>query len=269
MQQLVSFIEKHKFVLLFILLEILAFLFTIQSKSYHKSQFINSANSITGGLFKNYNSFFSFTSLKSENDRLHLENTLLRNALDVKSNEVLSIQRDSTSQKYTYIAAKIIRNSYAHRNNVLTIDKGSKDGLTIDMGVVNSESIIGIVNNVSENYATVLSILNEKCNINARLKNSSYFGSLGWDGKNHKIAQLYDIQRQAPLKIGDTIVSGSRSMLFPDGIEIGTVSSFEAGNKKYKNIQIRLATDMSNLGHIYVVKNRYKNEIKQLENNND
>ena len=165
MQQLVSFIEKHKFVLLFLFLEVLAFLFTIQSKSYHKSQFINSANSITGGLFKNYNSFFTFTSLKSENNRLHLENTLLRNALDLKSDEILSRQRDSTSQKYTYIAAKIIRNSYVHRNNVLTIDKGSKDGLTIDMGVVNSESIIGIVNDVSENYATVLSILNEKSNI--------------------------------------------------------------------------------------------------------
>ena len=265
MQQLVSFIEKNKYVLLFLFLEFLAFSLTFQSKSYHKSQLVNSTNAVTGFFFKNYNAFFALSSLKIENDRLQSENTYLRNVLDVKSEEIPLVKIDSNLQKNHYIAAKVIRNNYTHRNNILTLDKGRKDGLRTDMGVVNGESIIGIVNNVSENYATVLSVLHSQSKINIRLKNSFYLGSLAWNGKDYKTAQVHDLQRQAPLSIGDSVVSGGKSALFPEEILIGTVLSFDAGPKKYDNIQIELATDMSNIGHVYVIKNLDKTEREQLE----
>ncbi len=52
------------------------------------------------------------------------------------------------------------------------------------MGVINSLGIVGIIDNVSKNYATVISILNTKSKINAKIKHSDHFGTLTWDGKN-------------------------------------------------------------------------------------
>tara|TARA_B100000809_G_scaffold142735_1_gene140242 strand:- start:14887 stop:15696 length:810 start_codon:yes stop_codon:yes gene_type:complete len=269
MQQIAYFIEKYKYFLLFLVFELIALVFTIQSHNYHKSQFINSANTITGGLLNSSMSFFEYTSLKSENKRLAIENTLLRNKLDIKKNETQFVITDSTELKHQYITAKIIKNNYTKNNNILTIDKGTKDGLTLDMGVINSTGIIGVINGISDNYATVLSILNSHSRINAKLKKSHYFGTLSWNGYSYKTAQLLDIQRQASISIGDTIVSGGKSILFPENIQIGTIKSFNSTNKNYKNIEISLFTDMSNLGYIYIIKNIDKEEITQLENNND
>ena len=130
------------------------------------------------------------------------------------------------------------------------------------MAVVNSKGIIGITDNVTSDYARVQSILNRNSKTNARLKNSNYFGSLGWDGKNYNIVQLSDIPRQAPMKIGDTIETGGKSTIFPEGILIGTISKINKGNSADNKVDVTLFNDMSNLGYIYVVKNLHKDEIK-------
>jgi len=137
------------------------------------------------------------------------------------------------------------------------------------MGVINSTGVIGVINGISKNYATVLSILNSHSKINAKLKKSHYFGTLSWNGYSHKTTQLLDMQRQASIAIGDTIVSGGKSILFPENIEIGRIKSFDFTNKNYKNIEIELFTDMSNLGYVYIIKNLDKEEILQLENDDD
>jgi rod shape-determining protein MreC len=137
------------------------------------------------------------------------------------------------------------------------------------MAVMNSKGIIGITDNVTNNYARVQSILNKNSKINARLKNSNHFGSLEWDGENYNIVQLMDIPRQAILKIGDTIETGGKSTIFPGGIPIGTISEINKGNTVDNKIHIKLFNDMSNLGFVYVVKNLHKEEIRSLENNSN
>lgn len=267
MQQIAYFIEKHKYFLLFLLLEVIAIGLTIQSHSYHKSLFINTTNTFTGGLLTKANSFFEFTNLKEENLRLAKENARLRTALHIKNNESIFIISDSSAITSSYIPAKIIQNNYTKRNNILTINKGRLDGIAIDMGVVNSTGIIGVVNQVSDHFATILSVLNEKSKINAKLKKNNYFGTLTWNGIDYRTSQLVDIQRQANISIGDTIVTGGKSILFPENIHIGIITSFEASNKNYANIEVEFFTDMSNLGYIYAIHNLEKEEILELQNN--
>ena len=135
------------------------------------------------------------------------------------------------------------------------------------MAAFNSKGIIGITENTSTNYTRIQSILNRDSRINARLKNTNYFGTLSWDGKDYKTVQLYDIPRQAPLKIGDTIETDGKSTIFPEGILIGTISKINNGNTADNKVDVTLFNDMSNLGYIYIVKNFDKIEIKNLENN--
>lgn len=269
MQQIVYFIQKYKYFLLFVFLEIVALLFTIQTKAYQKSQFINSANSFTGGLLNTTNAVFEFTSLKKENFRLATENTSLKNELEKLKKFRSTPKKEHTIPNSYYLSAKVIQNNFHKQNNYLTINKGILDGVQRDMGVMNSKGIIGIVNQVSNNYATVLSILHRKSQINAQIKGSHYFGTLAWDGVDYRYSQLKDIQRQAPLKIGDTIISGGKSLLFPEGIPIGVVHDFQTTSKSFHNIKIKLFNDMSSLGYVQIIQHSDKEEIEKLIQQND
>lgn len=270
MRQIIYFIEKFRYFLLFIVLEIFAFSFIIQNHSYHQSKFVNSANAITGGFYNKVNYVNEFFHLKIDNQILSEENARLKNLLDARENKFVLdsftvIDTSQYFQKYEYSVAKIINNNYTKRNNFLTLNKGAKNGLTPDLGVINSKGIIGVIRNVSSNYATVLSILNSNSKINVRLKNSNHFGTLVWDGKNYNIMQVIDIPRQAVVKAGDTIVSGGKSAIFPEGIAIGVVKDFKYDKNKYQQINILLFNDMSAIGEVQIVKNLHKNEQFTLE----
>jgi len=270
MQQIISFLDKNKLFILFLLLEFFAIIFTIQSHSFHKSKFVNSANFLTGGVYNRINNFKEFLHLKKENERLNDENVYLKNLLDLDS--TIIVQQDLTNidslkyrQKYNYTGAKVINNNYRKNNNYLTIDKGSNQGLKSDLAVINSKGIVGITKSVSGNYATVLSILNVNSRINAKLLKSDHYGSLSWDNNDFNIVQLLDLPIQAAIYVGDTVVSGGKSTIFPEGIPIGTIRDFKTLNNNYEFINITLFNDMSSIGFVQVIKNFDKIEIKSLE----
>lgn len=270
MQQLIYFFQKFKYFLFFLLLQLIALTLTFNNLNFQKSKFVNSANSVTGGLYNQVSNISDYFNLKSVNKALLEENRLLRLQLD--QNKYVNFSIDSTVidsskylQKFTYTSAKIINNNYTNAFNFLTIDKGENHGLKKEMAVINGKGIIGITDNVNANYTRVQSILNENSKLNARLKNSRYFGSLQWNGKDYNIVQLIDIARQAPVKVGDTIETGGKSAIFPEGILIGTVVNVNNANTVNNSIDIQLFNDMSNLGPVYVIKNLHKIEIESLE----
>ena len=270
MRQIIYFIKKFRYFLLFIFLETLAFVVIVQDRSYHQSKFVNSANAITGCFYNKVNSVSAFFYLKKDNQLLSEENARLKNLLEARENKFVldSFTVKDTSQyfqKYDYSVAKIINNNFTKRNNFLTINKGAKHGLGPDLGVINSKGIIGVIKNVSSNYANVLSILNTNSKINVRLKNSNHFGTLVWDGKDYNITQIIDIPRQALVKTGDTIITGGKSAIFPEGIAIGVVKDFKYEQNKYQIINVVLFNDMSAIGEVQIVKNLHKDEQITLE----
>ncbi|MDT7832503.1 rod shape-determining protein MreC [Flavobacteriaceae bacterium S356] len=277
MQQLIYFIQKYKYFLFFLLLEFVALFFTINNHSFHKSKFISSANSLTGGLYEKASEFSEYLDLKTTNEGLAKENTRLKNELEKIKNSVdstvTSTVNDSTVyyQKYTYTLAKAINNKFSATFNFLTLNKGEKDGIKVEMAVTNDKGIIGITDQVSGNYTRVRSILNKNSSINARVKGDSiYFGNLKWDGKDIRILQLENIPRQAVVKVGDTVITGGKSTIFPEGVLIGTVSNINAANSTTSStINVLLFNDMKNIRHVYVISNLDKDEIRTVENNNN
>ena len=264
MQQIFNFLLRNKNFLLFLLLFTIAFFLTIQSHSYHKSKFINSANFLTGGVYESVNSIDQYFNLKQENQNLLEENNRLKEAL---FNSPESIIEDS-GYNFKVFHAQAIKNDYSNSNNYLTVNKGTKDSISEDNGVVTSKGIVGIIDNTSKSYARVLSILNTNSRINAQLKKSSHFGLLTWNGKSPKSVQLIDVPKQAPVVIGDTIITGGRSTIFPKGIPIGKVESFFMDTtENYLTLEILLFNDMTSIGHVHIIKNLDKEEIQSLEIN--
>jgi len=264
MQRIINFILNYRNAFLYVFLLLISLVFTVRSHSFHQSKFFNSSKWLTGSFYKTSNDITSYFELKQENNRLAQENERLRSQI---FNATIEINRPDTLQvNYEVVNARITKNSYASPRNYLTIDRGKRAGITQDMGVITTKGILGIVENTSTNFATVQSILNTKSNINAKIKNTNYFGSLIWDAKNYDIVQLTDIPRLVPLTVGDTIVTGAMSSIFPENIPIGIIKNFNLNEaQSFYNIDIALFNDMANIKNIYIIKNKNRDEILNLE----
>ncbi len=265
MQQIINFIIRYKTSLLYLFLLATALVFTVQSHSYHRSKFFNSANWLAGTVYNTSNSISSYFNLDEENEKLLRENEQLRKLLfNISTKD--SIELDTATIRYTISSAQIIKNSYANPNNYITINKGKNDSIKQDMGVITADGILGIVEHTTNNFASVQSILNSKSNINAKIKNTNYFGSLKWDANRYNVVQLEDIPRLVPLLVGDTIVTGAMSSIFPEDIPIGTIKKFDLNaSKSFYSIDVELFNDMTNVKNVYVIYNINRPEVLELE----
>jgi len=268
MQQIFNFVFKNSYRMLFLLLMVIALLLTVQSHSYHRSKIISSANFFTGGAYKMTSNIEGYFNLKIQNEELAKENARLKSLLfNIKdSTKIPNLDSIIGVKKIDIVIAKVIKNSYSSQVNFLTLDSGSKQGVLPEMGVINSLGIVGVIENVSPNYSTVLSILNTESPINAKIKKSNHIGSLIWNGKNTGFVQLTDVPRLASVKKGDTIVTGAQSTIFPENINIGTIDKIYIDNlTNFYTIDVKLFNDMTSLGHVYIIKNKDRDEINNLE----
>lgn len=269
MQLLSYFLRKYRFFLFFLFLEFVAIILIIQNHNFHKSKFVSSANSITGGFYQKITSIKDYFSLDEKNAILLEENLSLKQKIEYLK-EYLAIDSldtyHDTITKFYYKKSKIIKNSYSNSYNFLLINSGINDSIKPEMAIINTKGIVGVTEKSSSNYTRVQSILNLETKINAKLKNSSYFGTLTWNGKHYNQVQLLDIERQAPIKIGDTIVTGGKSAIFPEGILIGKVIKTNQERTTTSSLEIELFNDMSNLDNIYIIINKHQKEIKDLDN---
>ena len=268
MQQIFNFIFKNSNKILFLLLLVISLSLTIQSHSFHRSKIISSANFLSGNVYEKVNDLNEYLNLKTENQQLAEENAKLRsflfNGIDTIAIQKLDSLKNSNSTDI--IVAKVIHNSYNVYENYLTLNAGALDGVQSDMGVINSRGIIGIIENTSPKYSTVISILNKRTQINAKIKKSNHFGSLNWDGKSTGFVQLTDLPRLALIKIGDTIVTGGQSVIFPENINIGTIAKiYRHEQTNFFTLDIKLFNDMTNLGHVYIIKSKDRDEVLNLE----
>jgi rod shape-determining protein MreC len=276
MQQIVNFIIRNKIFLLFLLLFATSLFLTFQSHSYHKSKFINSANFLTGGVYESVNNIGGYFNLRKENTILLEENRRLKSILyNTKTDSLKEAYRDSTlfnNARFKLIAAEVNKNSFSATNNYLTINKGKKDSIAQDLGVITSKGIVGIIDNTSRKYARVMSILNSNISVNAQLKKTNHFGPISWDGVSPQFVQLKDVPKQAQevIAIGDTIITSGLSTIFPKGIPVGSVTDFKIDDtQNYLEIDVKLFNDMTNMGHVYIIKNLDAEEISTLNGLNE
>jgi len=163
--------------------------------------------------------------------------------------------------------ASVILNSINKSKNIIVIDKGKNGGINAEMGVITSEGVIGIIKSVTDNYASIISLLNTDLKVNAILKNSSTIGSISWDGLNSKILKLNDIPLSSSIKIGDTIVTGGMSFYFPKGIPIGAIINYDNSSLEgYYDIDVSVFNDFSSLSNLYILERTDNDEIKNLLN---
>lgn len=270
MRNLFVFIWKNHFFFLFLTLEILAFSMIIRNNYYPESVYFQSANQITGSVSKTWNQISDYFHLKETNKKLAQEITRLTSHLPqnyiVSDRSVFYVNDTLYKQQYSFINAKVIKNTVNKRNNYIMLDKGYRQGVKKDMGVICSNGVAGIVSEVSANFSVAISVLHKESRISAKLKKNNQKGILIWEGPNYRYGKLTDIPAHVDVKKGDTLVTSGNSLIFPEGLLIGFVDDFSMNKEgSYFHITVRFSADYNNLSYVSLVYNLYRNEQLQLE----
>ncbi len=259
MQNLLKILLRYSNFLVFIALEVAAFLLIGLHNAAPRSSMLSTANSFVAWQHEQLNEINGYFSLRSQNEQLAAENAELRNALCL---------RDSSD--WHYEAAKVVQMTTNELHNYLTIDRGSKDGIVRGQGVRNSDGVVGIIRTVGPNYSVVLPIINTHTNLSCRFSKNDYIGTLQWDGKDSRFALLADVAAHMVVNEGDTIVTSGLSPVFPEGIPVGIVenSTLKAGDS-YHTIRIRLNTNFKRLKYVEIVQNAHQQELEDLQHGLD
>jgi rod shape-determining protein MreC len=256
-------------------LEVVAFILIGKTHEYQFSTIWSSANSIVGGYHEKKTSLEEYFHLREENIVLAEENAKLKSQLmDIQNIEEYFVERDTqyvySHLDWEYIPAKVIDMSIYKQHNYLTINKGARDGLEKDMGVIGANGVVGIISAVSEKYALVVPIIHTDISFSTRLLSNEQVGGTQWNGKDYKYVNLIDIGRHVSINKGDTVVTSGLTSVFPEGIVVGTIdeSHIEASDD-YHTATIALSTDYSTLKYVQVLINKNRKDIESIRNEMD
>lgn len=294
MYKLFAFLYNFKTFLTFVILELICFILIIQYNKYQSVNFLNSSNQVVGTIFKVKANVEDYFILKSKNEEITLSYTLLQKQLDsIKqvNEKLLTYQEDlqhhissidstqkskhplksflgDTSLQFEYYPAKVINNNVLFERNFITLDKGKKDGIEVNMGVICADGVVGKVISVSENFSTVRSLLNTSSDISSELKGE--LGSTVWIPYDVSKARLKYIGRHLKIKKNEIITTSGYNSIFPRGVMIGKVSKATLSPQEaHYTIDIDLSTNFNSLYYVYVVKKFKKQEQITLETQND
>ncbi|CAN5229339.1 rod shape-determining protein MreC [soil metagenome] len=271
MRNLLSFFIRYNSFFIFFALEVICLASVFRLNYYHKVTFVNAANDLSGSIYSSYSNFTDYLSLADVNDSLSRENALLRSQLqgsywntEVKKDVACDV---NMVQAYQYFDAKIISNSTNSISNYLVINKGRKHGVRENMGVVVSNGVVGIVMDVSENFATIMSVLHKDSKISVKIKSfNNYTGSLIWLGGDSRYAIVKQIPKHVKFAVGDSVVTSGYSSIFPENILVGSIESFEIpSGSNFYDISIKLAADLETIEYVYVINYLYSKEQGELQ----
>ncbi|MDH3652266.1 MAG: rod shape-determining protein MreC, partial [Saprospiraceae bacterium] len=259
MQNLLYFLYRFGYVLLFVLLQIVSINLVVRYNADQKAIFIHSSNAVSGWIYHKYANVLQYFQLSNLAGAMSDENAALKEQLEVFQQKQIfgsSVVQDTVyQQQYELIACRAINNSIVSLDNYITLDKGRNAGIEKSMGVIQDQGIVGIVTHSNLKFSKVISVLNRACHISAAVKRTGHFGSIRWTGGNPTIVLLDDVPKHADLQLGDEIVTSGYSSIFPENILIGHIKAFEISDGgNFYEIKVELVNDISKLRYAYVVK---------------
>lgn len=265
MHNLTEFLAKHNHWFVFLVLEVVSMVLLFRYNSYQGSVWFSSANAVTGKVYEWDSAVESYFSLSGVNSQLTQRNAFLEQQVRMLDDSIARLTRSQEAavtrlssmvpfQGCRLIPAKVVANMVNRYDNLITIDKGSADGVKRDMGVVCGMGVVGIVYLVSEHYSIVIPALNSHSNISCTIQRRGYFGYLRWRGGSSQLAYLEDVPRHAHFKLGDNVVTSGYSSVFPPGVMVGKVLHvFNSADGLSYRVQVKLSTDFARLRDVCLV----------------
>lgn len=252
----------------FIALEVISIVMIAQNSVLQRYLIMNGIRSTQVFFWKRSEGIRDFFSLRAYNQALQEENAQLRGKLaQLQYVEDFKAVTDSTPGLYKWIPASIIKNNPNKQHNYLILNRGAKDGVETEMGVVTHNAIVGVVGAVSENYCYVISFLNKSQKASAMISGTTDFGLLTWNGVDGNGATLSHIPLSSTAAVGDTVCTSGYSTIYPPDIPVGIITTVDAVSGMYKDMDVDLFQDIRSLKYVYIVQRHHQKEIDELSRN--
>ncbi len=275
MRGLIDFFVRHSGWAVFLLFATLSCVMLFRGNPYQQHVYMTSAGAVASAVYRTSNSVTGYFHLRGINEdlqqrtaQLEMELIDLRRRLRAAGEKIYgdSVPVDSALRQYRFIMAHVINNSIARSNNFITIDRGESDGVRPEMGVVDQNGVVGIVNVTGPHTARLISVLNSDLRLSCKVKGSDAFGSLVWDGKSPRRALLEEMPRHVEFALGDTVITSGYSVVFPEGIPVGRVVGHKRDDDdNFYSLSVELFTDFATLSTVRVIENFSKDEIESVE----
>ena len=267
MRNLLDFLYKFHHWLVFVLLEVVSVVLLFKYNSYQNSVWFTSAKAVAGKVYEMESKLTSYMAMRELNEQLTLRNIYQERQLDQLRRLYAEATKDTTAAEreelaflsnYQLIPAKVVENSIHKAENLITIDKGRKDGVEPDMGVACGNGVVGVVYLVSDHYSVVISALNAASSrISCSIRNRGYFGYLHWYGGDPSVAYVEDVPRHAKFNLGEWMVTSGFSSIFPSGVQVGKIEQvYNSSDGLSYKLKVRLSTDFGNLRDVVVISDK-------------
>jgi rod shape-determining protein MreC len=277
-RELLNFFIRNSKWFVFAFYVVMAAMLLFTHNPYQHHVYLTSAGQVASSVYDVAGNVTSYFNLRENNDDLNrrnadlqLEVIALREQVQHLNERQAEIGSDTLApfqalRHYQFIVAHVVNNSVMRSHNYVTINKGAADGVTPEMGVIDQNGVVGIVNVVTDRHARVISLLNPNFRLSCKIKGNESFGSLVWDGKDPRFAVLEELPRHTVYHRGDTVITSGYSAVFPEGIPVGIVVSDNKGrNENFFALKVRLLSDFSTLNNVQVVVNNNAEELRRLE----
>lgn len=275
MREILNFFIRNSKWFVFAIYLIVSVILLVNSNPVHRSIYLTSANAVTSTVYEWAGNVTGYINLRDNNEELNRRNAELQAQVEMLKAETLflrekileeSIVLPESLRNYSFIVAHVIKNSVTRPNNFMTINKGSLDGVAPEMGVINQNGVVGVVNVTGDHSARIISLLNPDFRLSCKIKGNDSFGSLVWDGEDPRYALLEELPRHTVYQPGDTIVTSGYSAVFPPDIPVGVIEKGDKyGTDNLFSLKVRLLTDFATLDNVQVVVNSMAEELQRLE----
>jgi rod shape-determining protein MreC len=271
MRYLLYFLRKHYIYFLFLVLEVISLLLLFNNNAYQNSALTSVSNGFSGTVLNVSSNISEYFSLRRVNRILAEDNAKLhstRSEAFYKADTNSFYQHDTLYKlEYKYIAARVISNSTNKRNNFIMLNKGHRQGIEKNMGVIMGDRIVGQVVSVSDHFCWVMSLLNKDSRISGKFKKNNQLVNIEWNGGSYHIGDVKEIPKHVVIHKGDTIITSGNSDIFPEGLLIGTIEDFTiAQEENFNYASIRFATDFNSLSFVEVLIDLMRQEKEDLKN---
>ena len=275
MHELFTFFARNSKWFVFAVYVVLSIMLLVGGDPYHRHIYLTSANRVTASVYDFSNNATGYFNLRERNADLNRRNAELQSELLALRERIQlmaeqqctdTMTLDSGMMPFRFIVADVINNSIARPFNYLTLNKGERDGVRPEMGVIDASGVVGIVSVVGSRSARVISLLNPHFRLSCKLKRSDSFGSLVWDGRDPEVALLEELPRHTVYSPGDTVVTSGYSAVFPPGLPVGIVLDDDYNDhENFFTLKVKLLSDFTSLNNVQIVVSDISEELKSLE----
>ena len=270
MRNLIAFFKRFRVFLVFVVLQLFAITTYFSFLNFPRARYLTTASAVSGSILGAKQEVTKHFNLTKNNQDLQKENIRLRKQLPESFHRLqygtVKINDTLFRQQYEYIPALVINSTVTKRNNYFTLDIGSNQKIKRGMGVFSDKGIVGIIHNVSENYAVVKSVLTENINVDIMIEPIGLFGLLKWDGRDPRRGSIAGISNDQSIKKWSKVVTRGGSGIFPRGLPVGRIEKLKpVEGKPLWDVVIRFSEDYRSLQRVYVIKNLLREEQENLE----